>query len=61
MAALATSAKPMWLPRLGQPMSLRVLAMVEREADQTGSEYRSKLKVERWELPVVEVRLALER
>ena len=56
VAALATQAKPVWLPRLGQPMSLRVLAMVEREADQTGAEYRSKLKVDRWELPVVEVR-----
>ena len=56
VAALSTDAKKVWLPRLGQPMSLRVLAMVEREAGQTGSEYRSRLMVERWELPVAEVR-----
>jgi len=61
VAALSKQAKLAWAPRLNGPMRLRVLAMVRRDASQTGSEYAHLLRVERWELPVVEVRLALER
>ena len=38
-------------------MSLQVIAMLQRQASQVTGEYADKLRTERWELPVVEVRV----
>ena len=43
--------------RLALVDEARVLGMVSRHLDETGSDYRSNMKVETWELPLLEVRL----
>jgi len=57
VARLSSRARQQWAPRLGRPMRLRVIALVQRQAHQVAGEYAGKLRADRWELPVVEVRL----
>ena len=57
VASLSREAQERWTPRLDQPMSLQVIATVQRQASQVTGEYADKLRTDRWELPVVEVRV----
>ena len=43
--------------RLALVDEARVLGMMSRHLDKTGPDYRSKMKVETWELPLLELRL----
>jgi len=57
VARLSREAQERWAPRLERPLSLQVIAMVRRHASQVAAEYADKLRTDRWELPVVEVRV----
>ena len=55
VGALAGDAGERWRARLDAVESVRVVAMVERRAEDNEPEYRGRLRCERWEVPVVEV------
>ncbi len=55
VGALSAEAEARWRGRLGDVESVRVVAMVERRAEDNEPEYRDRLRCERWEVPVVEV------
>ncbi|MFH1466820.1 MAG: RecQ family ATP-dependent DNA helicase [Pseudomonadota bacterium] len=57
VARLAQQAAARWLPRLERVQAAQVIAVVRREAAQVQPEFAGKLRAERWELPIVEVRL----
>ncbi|HMV68483.1 MAG TPA: hypothetical protein PKA64_16660, partial [Myxococcota bacterium] len=56
IAWLAGGAVEAWGRRLDAGVDLRLVAAVRRDASQTDGSYRSKLKVERWLIPVCEAR-----
>ncbi len=55
VGALSGDAGRRWRGRLDDVESVRVVAMVERRAEDNEPEYRARLRCERWEVPVVEV------
>lgn len=55
VAALSQAARGLWRERLGRIEEIRVVAMVQRTPEDSGEEYRSRLRCERWEVPVAEV------
>ncbi len=55
VAALSRRAAERWLPRLDRVLAVRVLAMVRRTALEGDPEYRSRCRVETWEVPVAEI------
>jgi len=56
IAILSKGAKERWLAVLRNIKSIKVIAMVERRAeDSQESDFKKLLKVERWEVPTVEV------
>ena len=55
VAALSKEAIRMWNDRLDEIESARVVAMVERRDEDSDGTFRSKLRVERWEVPLVEI------
>ena len=52
VAALSREAAPRW----SRELELRVVAMTVREASQTEGEWRERLRVDRWEVPILEAR-----
>jgi ATP-dependent DNA helicase RecQ len=56
VAILSKGAKDKWVKILSQVESLKVLAMIERQVDDSKDpEYQKLLKAGRWEVPVLEV------
>jgi ATP-dependent DNA helicase RecQ len=55
VAALARSTTEHWRERLARIESIRVIAMVQRTADDGGEEFRRRCRVAQWEVPLVEV------
>lgn len=55
VAALSTEAAAAWRERLDQVEEIRVLALVERRAEDNEPAYRDRLRCDRWEVPIVEV------
>lgn len=55
VASLSKEGARTWGERLGEIESARVVAMIERRADDSEEPYRSRYLVERWEVPLVEV------
>jgi ATP-dependent DNA helicase RecQ len=56
VAVLSKSAQNVWRPRLTKIESAPVLAMVERQREDTSDEvYKEKLRNENWEIPLIEV------
>jgi ATP-dependent DNA helicase RecQ len=55
IAALSSGSRDKWRSRVGRIEAARVLALVWRDKDQSGSEYRSRLLMEGWWVPVIEV------
>ena len=56
VGALSKSADREWTPRLARVLRVEVVAVVERDAEQSGEAWRSRLRCRRWLVPVVEVR-----
>ena len=54
VAALSREAARGWAQRLAGVESIRVLALVERRAEDSEEAFRSRYRCERWEVPVVE-------
>ncbi|MCC6782510.1 MAG: RecQ family ATP-dependent DNA helicase, partial [Planctomycetes bacterium] len=52
---LSKKASELWRARLGLVRGARVIAMLSRTREQSPIEYRGRLRVERWELPLVEL------
>ena len=59
VARLSAEGQARWASRCGEELRLRVLAVEVRHVEQCAPEYRPGLQVERWELPLVEVRESL--
>ena len=56
VVTLSKQAKDTWVPRQGLVQSVKVIAMIERRADDSKEpEYKKLLNVERWEVPMLEV------
>ncbi len=55
VATLSADGRQRWGERLDDIESLRILAMVKRRAEDSEGAYRSRLRCEQWEVPVVEV------
>jgi ATP-dependent exoDNAse (exonuclease V) beta subunit len=55
VAALSREAARGWAERLMEVESMRVLALVERRAEDSEEAFRSRYRCERWEVPLVEV------
>ena len=53
---LSAAAADRWRPRLPEVDEVRVLGMVSRRKDDGAPEYRRRLKVPAWEVPILEVR-----
>jgi hypothetical protein len=56
LAALSRPAAERWRPRLDQVRAVRLAAILERRAEQSGPGYRGLLRVARWRVPLAEVR-----
>jgi ATP-dependent DNA helicase RecQ len=54
VAALSREAARGWAQRLAGVESIRVLALVERRAEDSEEAFRSRYRCERWEVPLVE-------
>jgi ATP-dependent DNA helicase RecQ len=55
VAQLSKQAAQFWSARIDAVESITVLAMIRRYQDDSEEAYRSRCKVEQWELPVVEI------
>jgi hypothetical protein len=55
VAMLSTQSAPYWSDKLDTVESVTVLAMIKRYRDDNEEHYRSRCKVEQWELPLVEI------
>jgi ATP-dependent DNA helicase RecQ len=55
LGALSATGRERWGDRLEAIETIRVVAMVERRAEDSEDEYRARLRCERWEVPVAEV------
>ncbi len=55
VAHLSQNARERWRSRLDEIAEVRVVAMLERRATDGDEAYRSLCRVERWEVPLVEV------
>ncbi|MDX1655347.1 MAG: ATP-binding domain-containing protein [Candidatus Competibacteraceae bacterium] len=55
VARLSQSGRQRWMPYLDRVERATVLAMVQRRAGDESVEYRNRLRVEHWEVPVLEV------
>ncbi len=55
LASLSEQGLVSWRPRLDAIVEVRVLAVVERRAADDRMEYRQRLRVESWQVPVLEV------
>lgn len=56
VAALSGPAKVIWEPRLGRVIDVRVRELVRRVRTQSGERYRSLLRVDSWQVPLVDIR-----
>jgi hypothetical protein len=57
LAALSSAARRVWEPRLGDILDIRVRDKVERRRADSGEQYRHLLRVERWWVPLLDIRL----
>ena len=57
VASLSEQGLASWSPRLDRIEEVKVLAMVERRVEDSQPEYRSRLRVGAWYVPVLEVTL----
>ena len=55
VGALSAAGRERWRARQGSIEAIRVVAMVERRAEDSEEEYRRLLRSARWEVPVAEV------
>jgi ATP-dependent DNA helicase RecQ len=55
VARLAKEAQSIWAPKLGEIQTVRVLALVRRQAGQSKPEYAERCRVDHWEIPLVEI------
>jgi ATP-dependent DNA helicase RecQ len=55
VARLSADASGLWSPRLAAIECVRVVAMVRRRRADTGEDYRERMMVDEWEVPVCEV------
>jgi ATP-dependent DNA helicase RecQ len=55
VAALSREAAREWAERLPGVESMRVVAVVERRAEDSEEAFRSRYRCQRWEVPLVEV------
>jgi ATP-dependent DNA helicase RecQ len=55
VAMLSKHAAEVWLERMEQIESIRVLAMVQRRREDEGESYRDHCMVPEWEVPMVEI------
>jgi ATP-dependent DNA helicase RecQ len=55
VARLSRKGAATWLPKLPNIRELRIVAMLNRTAEQAEKEYQDRCRVREWELPVVEV------
>jgi uncharacterized protein len=57
IARLSGAAEARWNHQLGQIVSARLVAMVDRQADRSLPRWRARLQSDRWKVPIVEVLL----
>lgn len=55
IAALSEAGRNVWAPKLGHVRSATVTAMLRRTRDQETEAYRTGIRVDAWEIPVVEI------
>jgi len=55
VATVSKQGAQLWSAKIGAIESVTVLAMIRRYRDDSEESYRSRCKVEQWELPLVEV------
>jgi hypothetical protein len=55
VAQLSKSARETWASRWDKIERITVLALARRDAEDSGAEFRAKLRCSQWEVPVVEV------
>jgi ATP-dependent DNA helicase RecQ len=55
VGALSRDAARGWAQRLSDVESMRVVAVVDRRAEDSEEAFRSRYRCERWEVPLVEV------
>jgi ATP-dependent DNA helicase RecQ len=55
LTSLSAAGRQRWADRLGEIERARIVGLVEWEAAMVDEAYRGRLRVERWEVPVVEV------
>lgn len=58
VAALSAAARVRWAPILDRVQSATVTAVHDRRRDESHADWRHRLQVDRWRVPVVEVMLA---